>query len=199
MLFVEAAHASSDDRIIAAIAALIDSLSAEWETHADIARAGASIDACLRACDGAIVPSLIQRAVDELERVVAIAYQPGGASIGVAENVRLASALLTAFGLTARLPYAMLAEELVQTIRRSRWESAAGLFTAPTDVNCEAARVLSRLRDLHRNAEYRAAAVLAPGADYDADAAGILEALAPEIDHEGFPCAAYGLALLEHA
>ena len=41
--------------------------------------------------------------------------------------------------------------------------------------------------------------MLAPGADYDADAAGILEALAPYVSDDGFPSASYGLALLEHS
>jgi hypothetical protein len=198
-LFVEAAHTSDDDRIPVAIAALVAALAAEWTTHADIERAGASIDACLQAADGAAAqPALVQRAIDELERVVSIAYQPGGAPRSVAQHVRLASALLTAFACTARLPYAMLAEELLQAMRRNNWDASAGVFAASPDLNCEAARVLNRLGALHRNAEYRAAAVLAPGADYHADAAGILGSLAPQLGDEGFPFAAFGLALVEH-
>jgi hypothetical protein len=197
-LFVEAARASDDDRIAAAIATLVEMLSSEWTTHGDIERAGASIDACLQAADCAGVPDLVQRAVDELERIVALAYRPGEALGTVAQNVRLGAALLTAFALTARLPYAMLAEELVVATRRTAWDDAAGLFSASIHLNCEAARVLDRLAVLHRDADYRAAAVLAPDANYARDAGGILENLASHISDEGFPCGVYGLALIEH-
>jgi hypothetical protein len=40
--------------------------------------------------------------------------------------------------------------------------------------DCAAVRVLCRLAALHDNAEYRAAAVIAPDADYRADAARML-------------------------
>jgi hypothetical protein len=199
MLFVEAAHVSEDDRIPPAITALADALSAQWATDDDVERAGASIDACLRASERAAAPMLLQRAIDELERVVAIAYQPGRVSGGAPQHVRLASALLTAFGITARLPYAMLAEELVRAMQRNNWDGASGLFATTISLNCEAVRVLNRLGELHRNAEYRAAAVLAPDADYGSDAAAILEALAAHMSSFGFPCAPYGLALLEHS
>ncbi|HEY2907948.1 MAG TPA: hypothetical protein VGJ29_18730 [Vicinamibacterales bacterium] len=199
MLFVEAAHASADERIPATVSALADALSSEWATDDDVERTAASIDACLRASERATAPMLVQRAIDELERIVAIAYQPGGVSGGVPQTVRLASALLTAFAITARLPYAMLAEELVKTMQRNNWDRPSGLFAATISVNCEAVRVLNRLGELHRNAEYRGAAVLAPGADYESDAAAILEALAPHMASYGFPSAPYGLALIEHA
>jgi hypothetical protein len=197
-LFVEAAHTSDDDRIPAAIAALVEALSSEWTTHGDVERAAASVDACLNAsaCDG--FPDVVQRAIDELERIVGLAYRPGGALGSAAQNVRLASALLTAFTISARLPYAMLAEELVVSTRRASWDDAAGVFAGSIDLNCEAVRVLSRLGALHRSEEYRAAAVLAPGADYDREADRILASLAPRLVDVGFPCGAYGLALLEH-
>jgi hypothetical protein len=198
MLFVEAGGVSEDDRIPATIGALADALSAEWPADDDVERAGASIDACLRASGCAMAPTLIQRAIDELERVVANAYQPGRVS-GAPQQVRLASALLTAIGITARLPYAMLAEELVRAMQRNNWDGPSGLFATTITLNCEAVRVLNRLGELHRDADYRAAAVLAPDADYASDAAAILEALSPHMPSIGFPFAPYGLALLEHS
>jgi hypothetical protein len=199
MLFVEAARASEDHRIPATVTALADALSSEGASDDNVEMGGASIDACLRASECATTPTLVQRSIDELERVVAIAYQPGLASGGVPQTVRLASALLTAFAVTARLPYAMLAEELVQAMQRHNWDLAARLFASTLSLNCEAVRVLNRLDELHRNAEYRAAAVLAPGADYHRDADVILEALEAQMTCHGFPSAPYGLALLEHS
>jgi hypothetical protein len=198
-LFVEAALASDDDRISGAIAELVEALSAEWPTHDGIERAGASIDACLQASNLSPARALVQRAVDELERIVGISYRPGAAARSVGESVRLSAALLTAFAITARLPYAMLAEELVQAMRRSHWDNAAGLFAASLTLNCEAARVVSRIAALHRDAEYRAAAIIAPDADYDRDADALIESLAGQIASEEFPSAAFGLALIECA
>jgi hypothetical protein len=58
--------------------------------------------------------------------------------------------------------------------------------------------VLSRLAALHRSAEYREAAVIAPGADYDEDAARILQALAADAPGHGLAGALFGLAVAEH-
>ena len=64
--------------------------------------------------------------------------------------------------------------------------------------NCEAACVLSRLAALHRDDEYRAAAVLAVDADYRGDAARILAAQSTRVvDAPPAHAAAYGLALLD--
>ena len=115
-----------------------------------------------------------RRAVDELERLVGTAYRPG-ARLGrprsadeaalLTAHAACASALLTAFEITGRLPYAMLAEELVQPLTAIRLGLHAAL---PSTVNCEAARVLCRLAALHEMPTIAAAAVVAPGADYRA-------------------------------
>jgi len=106
------------------------------------------------------------------------------------DEVRDASALLTAFLLTDRLPYAMLAEELIQHTRRNLLKAG----DLPFAIACEAATVLSRMASLHANEEYRAAAILAPDAHYADDAALILERLADEAAAHGLASAAYGLA-----
>ena len=65
------------------------------------------------------------RAIDELEHAVAASYRPGEGLVGSGpaagrgsadDHVRAASALLTAFEMTGRLPYSMLAEELIAVI-----------------------------------------------------------------------------------
>jgi hypothetical protein len=108
------------------------------------------------------------------------------------DQVRASAVLLTAFELTGRLPYPMLAEELMQ---RSQHE--------PSDhgdlvVSCETARVLCRLAALHADPEYRGAAVIADGADYRGDAARLVLQQSPRA-RGGTPAhaAAYGLALRE--
>jgi len=200
-LFAEAAPVADDERVLIAAGDLVTALRGEWPS--DLARVGlaaatASVEACLRA-SGLLDPSqIVPQAIDELERIVAVAYRPGeGLSVPTqgarnsqkgapafqaSDHVAAASALLTAFEITGRLPYSMLAEELMQ--RHAD--------------DCETARVLCRLAALHGNPDYRAAAVVAPGADYRADAARILadrgaQALAAQTDD----AARYGIALRE--
>src|SRR5262249_19767044 len=115
-----------------------------------------------------------------------------------------ASALLTAYEISGRLPYPMLAEELVQAARRRYWSKSAGCFETPNvsrcelfRLNCEASRVLCRLAVLHQDSGYRAAAVIRADAAYASDAARILDAHANCVAELGVQGAVYGLALAE--
>ena len=100
------------------------------------------------------------------------------------DHVRSASTLLTAYMLTARLPYAMLADELMQSVVRTRPRRCArrravcARPATPRGVFC-------RLAALHRDDEYRRTAVLAVGADYGRNATRTLEALAPSVREAG--------------
>jgi uncharacterized protein YyaL (SSP411 family) len=154
-------------------------------------------------------------AVDELERIVAGAYRPGdglahaldepcGVRGRLVDHVWTSSALLAAYELTGRLPYPMLAEELMQFARQTLWDGEAGTFRdssqdaqASFATNCHAARVLIRLSALHDRSDYRAAAVLASGADYRDDVTRILTAQRETYRQQGLTSAAYGLALAE--
>jgi hypothetical protein len=199
-LLVEAVAVADDDRIVAAARGLADTLSAGWPA-ADALRDGApSVDACLQASAVVDPREIVPAAIDELERIVAASYRPGAGltdpasarSGSCADHVRTASALLTAFELTGRLPYSMLAEELMQgTLRR----------LTPDDelaTQCDTARVLCRLAALHDAAEYRSAAVIASGADYRADAARLLRAQAPRVGAASTADAAlYAVAMRE--
>jgi hypothetical protein len=198
-LFAEATAIADDDRIAPAAQSLAASLTSAWPAEDALRDGLASVDACLRA--SAVVESvdLVSRAVDELERIVGDAYRPGAGLIerasapaSSADHVRAAMALLTAFEYTGRLPYSMLAEELMQiTLRRLAEE--AEFVTC-----CEAARALCRLAALHDAAEYRAAAIVAPDADYRGDAGRLLELQAPRVAAAPIADAAlYGIALRE--
>lgn len=190
-LFRDAAALSEDERLTAAAASLVASLRRDWRSKPGVADAAYSVEACLHAADldpqGA--GTLITAAVDELEHLIGRSYGPGEGIGDYADHVRAVAALLTAYELTGRLPYAMLAEELMQTSKR------AAAADRTFDIDCEAARVFCRLAVLHDDAEYRAAAILAPNADYRADASRILAALAPRARADG--PAIYGLALSE--
>jgi len=159
---------------------------------------------------------LAPKAIDELEHIIATAYRPGDGLAHdldspdrvrgqLADQLRTASALLTAYVLTWRLPYGMLAEELVQFARRTLWDDEHAAFRAAphegADVfvlNCEAARVLCRLAALHHDDDYRHVAVVAVGADYRTDAERILTAQAASAHARDLSdAAAYGLALAE--
>ena len=196
-LFAETCAVSDDARLRGAAERLIAALRRQWAAAADVESAMWSIGACLSAADLVDPRELVPAAIDELERIVSATYRPG-AGIGhlvgrpetvrglLADHVRAASALLTAYELTARLPYGMLAEELMQFSLRQ-----------PLVLDCEAARVLMRLAALHATAAYREAAVLAPGVDYANDAARVLAALEPEFRAHGVDAAVFGLALAE--
>jgi hypothetical protein len=190
-MFRDAAALSDDERLPAAAGWLVASLRRDWRSTISVADATDAIEACLHAADldpdgaGAVITA----AVDELERIVGHSYGPGEGIGDYADHVRAAAALMTAYEVTGRLPYAMLAEELMQASKRTP------LCDRGFSIACEAARVFCRLAGLHDDPDYRAAAILAPNADYRADASRILEALAPRARADG--AAIYGLALLE--
>jgi hypothetical protein len=190
LLFREAAALSSDERLAAAAVGLTDSLRRDWRSRPSVADAMYVVDACLRAADvgGDRAGPLIAAAIDELERLVGESYEPGEGIGDYADHIRAAAALITAYDVTGRLPYAMLAEELMQASARV---SVGRGFT----IECEAARVFCRLAALHDDDDYRAAAVIAPDADYRADASRMLAALSPRARAEDAPI--YGLALSE--
>jgi hypothetical protein len=210
LLFAEASAVSDDDRLRNAAADLTASLREAWGGESRVAAAAASVDGCLRASDRDIPVAIVQEAIDELERVVGGAYRPGegisqivsgGPPRGrLVDQTSVASALLTAFECTSRLPYSMLAEELMQFARRTLWDTTAGGFAdgdsgaKPFALNCEAASVLSRLALLHGSDDYQRAAVVASGADYRGDAGRILLWLAPAAPELGLAGAVYGLA-----
>jgi hypothetical protein len=109
ILFGEAAEASDDARVRAAASALAAKARMIWGASTSLALAARSVDACLRA------RLELQGAVDELERLIAASYEPGhGVGTSVEGEMATAGALLTAFLVTGRLPYAMLAEELAK-------------------------------------------------------------------------------------
>ena len=201
-LLVEATAVADDQRILPAAVALIAGLQASWPAQTRIDELAASVEACLRAAEIVDPGGLVQDAIDHLERVIGGSYRPGDGLVrerdgirvrcGIDDHVRSASALLTAFELTGRLPYAMLAEELIAIARRE--PEASGELV----IRCELARVLCRLAALHDDPGYRGAAVIATGADYRAEASRVLSAESARA-RAGTPsaAAAYGLALLD--
>jgi hypothetical protein len=216
-LFAEAAVISDDERLQAAGADLIGALRQEWGRVAEVGVGATAVDACLLAGSQMVDPqSIVPDAIDELERIVAAAYRPGrglarsvndpgGARGALADHVRTSSALLTAYDFSGRLPYPMLAEELMQFARQTLWDEHAGAFHDAADgvqrsfaINCEAVGVLCRLAALHGRSDYRAAAVIRPGADHAGDAARILRAQRDTFREHGATSAPYGLALLAY-
>ena len=202
LAFTEATAVSDDERLADAARDLIQVLAGEWPSIAVVDQAAASVDACLHASHLVDAHDLVPRAIDELERIVAGAYRPGhgvahtidpGAHVrgGARDHLHTASALLSAYELTGRLPYSMLAEELVQASRQ-RLSSEADFGTS-----CEAARVLCRLAALHDDASYRKAAVIAADADYRADAGRLLTDMAARLGDAPADAALYGLAFDE--
>ena len=185
ILFAEAAEASDDERVKAAAADLASRARMVWGATRSLALSAASVEACLRA------GLELRGAVDELERLIGGAYEPGeGIGGSLEDEMAVAGSLLTAFLVTGRLPYAMLAEELVQHTRRAH----LGRTDLSFDASCETAAVLARMAALHNDDDYRAAAVISPAARYQDEAAGILERLAADAPGRGLAGAAYALA-----
>jgi hypothetical protein len=212
VLFVEASALSDDDRLRPAADALVGALQALWPSRGDVSPAMRSVDACLSAASDDNADTLVPAAIDELERVVGLAYEPGeglthaihdpsGKAGDLGDHVAAISALLTAHAVTGRLPYSMLAEELMQFARRTWWDEARGGFPvnpAQFVLNCESVRVLCRLAALHEDADYRRAAVVARQSDYADDAKRTLESLGLSYREQGLDAALYGIALGEY-
>jgi hypothetical protein len=209
VLFSEAATVSEDPRLPRAAADLLEDLRGRWSSHETgrVDQVMRSVEACLLSVNVPEARELAADAIDALERVVAGAYRPGqGVSHeiakpsfvrgGLSDHVRSASALLTAYTLTARLPYAMLADELMQSVLRTPPDDP-GDGDVSFALDCELARVFCRLAALHRDEEYRRTAVLAVNEDYGADAAQTLTALASSVHERGVEAAPFGLALAE--
>jgi len=137
--------------------------------------------------------------IDGLERFIRSAYEPGEVLAGadVTGQMESAVAFLTAFELTGRLPYSMLAEELLQIARREWWDGAGGGFRGNFCANAIGAQLCCRLAALHRDADYAASAVVAPGVAYARDAERILATLAPIARQHLDDVAEYGMALLD--
>lgn len=153
--------------------------------------------------DDAQLAETVERAlpdvIDGLEQFVRNVYEPGEGAMGASchEQLRLASALLAAFDLTGRLPYSMLAEELLQTATRRWWDTGAGAFRAEFGANCIAVQLCCRLAMLHRDVDYASRAVVAPAARYDEQAALALVSLESHYREHNASAADYGLALLD--
>lgn len=210
-LFVDMASLSDDARLTPAIATLSASVAAGWPGVTRVGAAMREVDACLRA-GAATDPASIARVVDELERLIACAYEPGeGVRSGttssgpgllasmVDDHAQAAHALLTAYSLTSRLPYAMLADDLMQFARRSWWAD-----DVPTPATLEdvaslsvAARVLLRLAAVHAQTDYLDAAVVTEGYAHLEDAGRLLAASADAADRFGADACIHALAVGE--
>ena len=202
-LFVDTSTLTDDERVNGAIVKRIHRLRNAW-TSVSVEDATAAIGACLHAARLESHRSLIPEAIDRLEQVVSRAYRPGDGIGTFGDHIRAASALLTAYSLTDRLPYSMLAEELMVIARRFRIRQEPNAMTrTSSSMSCEAARVFCRLAALHDNLDYRRRAIIAPDADYRADAARVLNGLADEcapshrIPSDLSSAAIYGVARLE--
>jgi hypothetical protein len=211
---VDADSITDDERLRLVAADLASALEHEWGRAVKVETLMRSIDACLIAIRVFEPRTLVQKALDELERVVGAVYRPseGMADLTaglpargrLADQVRSASALLTAYSLTGRLPYSMLAEELAQFSLRTLWDAERGGFyedvarlAKPFALNCEATRVLCRLAALHLDDDYRHVGIIAPDANYARVAGRILESQSAHLDEPGCDPALFGLALDE--
>jgi hypothetical protein len=145
------------------------------------------------------VRTALRSTIDDLESFARRAYEPGEGLLGARldDQLQSASAFLTAFDLTARLPYSMLAEELLQAARRTGWDDDRGAFRGDFAVNASATHVLCRLEALHRDPEYTSSAVIATGSSYVDDARRILHRLGPIAREHTADAAEYGVALLD--
>jgi hypothetical protein len=178
------------------------------------ARSGASVDrslyvdrnaqmvgALLRAAAMFEDPWLRDLALHTFESVALPGYSPGG---GVAhapevrglltDQIHVADAAIWAHAVTERLPYSMLAAELVQFSIRTMWDDSASAFrdranavdpVHPFQLNCEAACVLDRMASLTGDATFHDRAV------------AILGALASEYRKRELFGAPYALAIRE--
>jgi uncharacterized protein YyaL (SSP411 family) len=215
-MFTEALAFSEDDRLRAAVDELAHDLERARRETTVVEDAMLALETTMRTVSPAMARSVIPPAIDQLEHIVGAAYRPGDGMAHVihapaaergrlGDQVRTASALLTAYEATGRLPYAMLAEELMQTAFRESWDDRDGVFvdrstadvSKPLALNADATRVLCRLAALHGDDDYRRAAVVRSDAHYDRHASRVLAYLSTAGCASGACAGAYGLALAE--
>ena len=177
-------------------------LSAVWPSRGSVADAARTVASCLAAGTALGADALIVRAVDELEHVVAVAYEPGDGiaqmlstrtrSTGdLATHVAMAGALLSAYDVADRPAYPMLAEELMRTVLREPPDEP------PCLASLEGARILARLVALQRDAEYRAIAVTRDDHDFQRVGEAWLRAAEADTTLPLAVAAAYALAVDE--
>lgn len=212
-VFARVAALSSDPRVAALVADLVARVRRHWPSQGRVAEASLAVASCLAAVNllDALVPpdasgathgeadpvrALLQATLDELEGLVQRAYRPGTGMQGTlagepsSESAELlaqiatADALLRAYAVTGRLPYVMLAEELVLTARRRWWDEPAGGFgpigerLEPSALSAHglAVAVLCGLARAVSGADWRGSGD--SGESYRRDAARVLERLA---------------------
>lgn len=162
-----------------------------------------TMDEAASAAEGDDLAGRVRRAlpdaVDAMESAVRQAYEPGDGLLGAGCEAHLlaASALLAAFDMSGRLPYAMLAEELLLVSRRRWWNDTHARFDADAGANAVAGRVLCRLAALRSDPDYAGRVRAAQEQHHRRDAERLLAALAATGVVETDAAAAYGLALLE--
>ena len=214
-VIVDAAALSDDERLRTSAAAMAERVRAGWPDEGDIASRMRGIDACLRCLPLVNPAGLASSAIDELERTIGASYKPGSgvrrdpAADGdgtLNDHVQCAHALITAYAVADRVPYGMLADDLMQFARRRWWNEAHAQFDE-VDVfaddlpwfvaNCEALRVCCRLAGLHADADYLRAAVVSDSADYGALVQAMISRLTPLAGRYGLGAAAFGIAVDE--
>jgi uncharacterized protein YyaL (SSP411 family) len=152
--------------------------------------------------DDEVLPEAVQRhlapAIDALEQDVRRSYEPGEGLLDrdLQAHGACAAALLTAFELTGRLPYSMLAEELTQIIRRRWWSDAHHGIPGDVMATAIASQLFCRLAALHRDPDYAQAAVVHGTPSYEADARDALAALQTTYRDHPAAAAEYGAALI---
>ena len=229
LLLIEALDISADEALGEAVTYRAAELRRAWPSRGTVSEAMPGLTACLAAAQ--LGPDAgLAGAIDELERIVGIIYEPGdgvareiragAARGGLADHAEVASTLLYAYATTGRVPYAMLAEELMQVARRAWWdEGSADLAEGPEGlegvevlvapavradeppvgfaVSCTLVTVLCRLAVLRTTADYRETVAAAAHTDYGTWASHLIHGLASSYRPLGHVAAGYGLALDE--
>jgi len=200
--YTASGRADLRDAIEAGLTIGLDLIAADADPRRRCQWLGVFAEAAAISDDERLVESVrlhLSPTIDGLERLVRSAYEPGEGMMGAdaSDQIRSALAFLTAFELTGRLPYSMLAEELLQIARRDAWDRDGIGFGRNFRANATAAQLLCRLAALHRDADYAASAVVAPDATYALDAERILTELAPIARTHLDDLAEYGMALLD--
>lgn len=139
-------------------------------------------------------------AVEWLEHRVRQRYEPGEGLVGATclEELLASGALLDAWGLTARLPYGMLAEELLRHARQRWWDETSATFDAGhLPATCAGLTAATRLAALHTDPDYLRAAIVGNGVDLRADARRMTTALLASLERQPDAFSYAGAALSE--
>jgi uncharacterized protein YyaL (SSP411 family) len=148
---------------------------------------------------GQVVLQSVPSVIAAIESHIQDVYEPGEGLVNAScrEELDCADALMAAFEMSGRIQYAMLAEELLQHVRRHWWNEIDGRFDADLATNAVALHDLVHVLMVQRDSGYLARVTPMPDLHYAPDARRLSVAVGAGSGRVPEAAAEIGMALAE--